>query len=632
MHPVPMTNNYPGTCEKCSTRVAAGKGHAIRSKGGAWLVRCASCSEAAPSNVVRVVTGPDGLEITPTGYLGGPLFQAYRAAVAGCRFAAERKTQVATPELASAAIGRLEAAGFSVQVSPDAAGAIQAWRAGAAVAVQAATGRMAEIDAALSARGLALFPFQRVGVEWLAPRSGALLADDMGLGKTIQVLAALPAGAPILVVCPAVAKGVWLAEAAKWRPDLRVAVLPGRGSFRYPEAGEMVVTNYDVLPELAPAGAPGGLVIVADEAHALKSGKAQRTVRFRALAQAAARVWLLTATPLLNRPAELWTVLQAAGCAREAFGTWKDFVRLAGGREGAYGIEWSTARMSEEVPARIRRVTLRRMKSDVLADLPSKTRSDLVVDVKATKAQAKAWTELVQYAEGCADDGGPSNLFQVLSGARAALAALKIPAMLAQIEAAEEAGEALVVFSAHRAPIDALADRPGWAVITGDTTPEARAGIQARFQAGDLLGVGATIKAGGVALTLTRAAVALFVDLEWTPALNVQAEDRILRIGQTRPVTITRLVADCALDRRVADLLAAKVALLEASIERVAQTPAETVADVTPAQAERVAADLADMAAAPVVDATGADVPAARRAAQDDVEEWAAAFGALLST
>jgi SNF2 family DNA or RNA helicase len=148
-----------------------------------------------------------------------------------------------------------------------------------------------------------------------------------------------------------------------------------------------------------------------------------------------------------------------------------------------------------------------------------------------------------------------------------ALAIAKIPAMLRMVEDFEEQEEPLVVFSAHRAPIDELEKRKGWGVITGDTSPEERSRLEARFQAGDLLGIGCTIRAGGVSITLTRACNALFVDREWTPALNSQAEDRTYRIGQDRPVLITTLVADHPLDLRVTELTTDKQVLIDASVD-----------------------------------------------------------------
>src|SRR5262245_5578154 len=129
--------------------------------------------------------------------------------------------------------------------------------------------------------------------------------------------------------------------------------------------------------------------------------------------------------------------------------------------------------------------------------------------------------------------------------------------MLELVEQFEDQGGPLVVFSAHREPIEALAARGGWGVITGGTEPRRRQEVVDAFQAGRLKGVGRTIQAGGTGLTLTRASTALFVDLDWTPANNLQAEDRVCRIGQRAGhVRIIRMVSDHPLDRRVLRVLA----------------------------------------------------------------------------
>src|SRR5262249_3326827 len=139
--------------------------------------------------------------------------------------------------------------------------------------------------------------------------------------------------------------------------------------------------------------------------------------------------------------------------------------------------------------------------------------------------------------------------FEKFSEARAKLAQSRIRAMLEVVGQFEQHGEPLVVFSAHRGPVGALADRAGWEVITGDTEPPRRREIVEAFQAGRLKGIALTIRAGGTGLTLTRASTALFVDLDWTPANNLQAEDRLCRIGQEAGhVRIIQMVSDHPLD------------------------------------------------------------------------------------
>jgi SNF2 family DNA or RNA helicase len=420
------------------------------------------------------------------------------------------------------------------------------------------------------------------------------------------------------VVCPAVAKGVWAREAAKWRPELKVTILSGRGSFRWPQPGEIVAVNYDILPEEAP-GCPAGLVLVADEAHNLASSKAARTKRFRGMSKAVrecgGRVYVLTATPIKNRPPELWSVLSAAGIEREAFGSWPQFVHAFSGVEGRWGgYEWGSPR--PEVPDLLRRVCLRRRKADVLKDMPEKTIKYATVEID--KATARTCDALVKSMVKGGDSieiaieklfaSGLS--FEELSAARAALAKAKIPAMLELVEEYESAGEALVVFSAYRAPVDLLAGREGWATITGDTSAEDRTAIEEKFQRGELRGVACTIRAGGVAITLTRASNALFVDREWNPALNTQAEDRIYRIGQSRGVLITHLVADHVLDERISEILSIKAALVAGSVDAatVSQVAPQAVAEV---DWEKIEADAA-LAAREAVEA------AARAEAQRD--------------
>ena len=132
-----------------------------------------------------------------------------------------------------------------------------------------------------------LYPFQRAGVAWLSKRRNALLSDEMGLGKTIQVLCALPQNAAAMVVCPASLKRNWANECLQWRPDLQPAVLEGKKSFQVPEPGQLIILNYDILPDEI-GSLPNGTILIADEAAATKNRKAKRTQRFQKLAQAVA--------------------------------------------------------------------------------------------------------------------------------------------------------------------------------------------------------------------------------------------------------------------------------------------------------------------------------------------------------
>lgn len=429
-------------------------------------------------------------------------------------------------------------------------------------------------------------PYQREGIAYLRARHRAILADEMGLGKTMQLLTAAHPGAPMLVICPALAKGVWKSEAHTWTPERKVYILAGKGSFRWPRVGELVIINYDVLP---PAGSilpppPPGMVLIGDESHYCKgaSARTRATAQLvRSVIAAGGRAWGATGTPLANWPPDLWRVLDTFGLAAGSFGTWPRFVNLFGGTKDRWG-RWSWTAPHSSVPGILSRVMLRRTRAQVLPQLPPKSYASLRVPM--SESDTAALDRLLKEGGIKVPEITETTLGRILRSAhimaaRKILATAKIKHALAWAETCEDAGEPVVVFSAHRAPVLAFQDRPGWRTITGDIDPAERTKIAAAFQAGELKGIAATIDAGGVAITLTRACLAMFVDLEWTPAANSQAEDRLMRIGQKRPVTIYRLTAEHALDERVDSLLKTKTATLHASVEAITSTPDGVLAD-----------------------------------------------------
>lgn len=402
------------------------------------------------------------------------------------------------------------------------------------------------------------YPFQREGIAFLASRKRAMLLDDMGLGKTLQALLSLPSGTPTLVVCPRVARGVWEAEAGKLRPDLEVVQL-SPSSFRWPHPGELCIGTYETVPhEWALPTSPEGVTVIVDEAHNVRNTSSSRYKRVKSLLESAARAYLLTATPLENRPPDLWNLATLLGVEREAFGSRKHFYVLFA-RESA--TEWGVPLPG--AAKALRCIGLRRTKAEVMGQIPQKVIQVVPVDIDLNSAEARDvdqahdWLLATDHAMG----------FGFIMKARAILARRKIPAMLELVEDLEAVNEPALVFSCHKAPIEALETRPGWRTITGDTTPEARTQAQEDFQAGRLFGLGLTIGAGGTALTLTAAHHVVFVDREWNPGRNHQAEDRAVRIGQDKVVTIHRLVASHPLDRRVEDLIEEKTTSIEGSVE-----------------------------------------------------------------
>jgi SNF2 family DNA or RNA helicase len=470
------------------------------------------------------------------------------------------------------------------------------------------------IDAAANIEkfGQKLFDYQKSGVEYLTGRQTALLADEMGLGKTAQALVALPEDAAALVVVPASVKLSWVREVAAWRPDLKAVALKGRKSFRFPQPGEVVIVNYDILPKAEQEGrtwiVPGlptpveGTILIADEAHKVKSPKARRTRSLKCVVEAilneGGRAWALTGTPLLNRPPELWTVLGVFDLDRKAYRHFGAFKSIFGAVRGRFGLEWPTRPADEDAAiAGFRNVALRRQASDHL-DLPSLRESVKYVECdRKTLALCDSLQREIESNGIGLDDAVDAAIaarngvgFEELSAARAALATAKMPALLDLASEYEEAGEPLIVFSAHRAAINTLAERDGWARISGSEDADQRGEIVAKFQAGELRGVAITIGAGAEGITLTRARTVIFLDRAWTPGVNQQAAKRAHRIGQTRPVEIIDLVADHGIDERVHELLSAKSNLIASVVEKASIRVADAeVVDHTPADVSEAA-------------------------------------------
>lgn len=477
---------------------------------------------------------------------------------------------------------------------------------------------------------------QRIGIEWLSPLRFAILADDGGLGKTMILLKAAPPNARMLVVCPSAMKGAmidgvpcggWADEAKRWRPDLRITILEGRHSFRWPEPGELVLANYDIVPPTpeqnakkktealkkakkagveykkpdlpAPAPPPpDGVVLVGDEAHFV-AGDSKRTARFAHLCYMVqqtpnGRTWGATATPMKNVEEELWVVLSIFGCAIRAFGSRANYARMHNAtlEEVAQNKNrWVLGHPTPEVAERLKRVMLRRRKRDVLKDLPPLTIKRLVVEVDRETIEAcdAAMREMeragvsLEEALDLVEDTEESDLeFSIIAKALEALSRAKTPAALEYADELERTGTPSVFFSMNTAPVKVLAEREGWGVISGQLTGHRSQGtfnrldqveVVDRFQRGEINYVASMIQMSGVGITLTRASVAVLVSKAWNPAANTQAIWRIDRIGQKNPMTAIDFVANHPLDWRMSAVLEKKLATYAASVDAASVAP-----------------------------------------------------------
>lgn len=323
-------------------------------------------------------------------------------------------------------------------------------------------------------------------------------------------------------------------------------------------------------------GATPGTTLAFDEGHRTKSHKSDRGLNARALGRAArakqGRTWVLTGTPLTTEPWDLWYVCDLAGIAEECFGSREKFKKLFHGRQlETKNFVWGVP--DEEVIERLQRGALRRMKRDVLTQIPPKIYVEVSVDIDA--ATIRLADKVIEAIGGI--DRFASDLeqwidketipFEKISAIRAALARAKIPALLERLKTCE--GQPVVVFSWHRDPIEAIRNQnlAGWRFITGAESPKERAETVKLFSEGKLAGVGCTIKAAGEGFTLLPCSRQIFVDQSYVPSDNEQAEDRCHRIGQTCGLIVEILRGNHVLDERLVAALARRRRIIAASVD-----------------------------------------------------------------
>lgn len=440
----------------------------------------------------------------------------------------------------------------------------------AAAAIRASRATEAEpIDGVAARLGGELEPFQWAGVRYVLDARRAFLADEQGLGKTVEALAALEAddAFPAVVVCPASLKLNWERETRKWLAHRSVAVIEGRQAV--PPTAEITILNYEVVDhhrETLARLRPRALVL--DEAHYCKNPAAKRTRAVRRLAESTGREALrlaLTGTPVLNHPDELISQLRVLG-RLEDFGSGARFRAQFRGPLTEERLHWHLRR----------RCFVRRLKSEVLPQLPAKRQVVVPVALDNRREYRLAEDDVIRWLR-----EQPLDLAELDARIAAALRAKrlaqltalqriaargKLKAALAWIEDFLASGEPLVVFARHRAVQEAVVARfPDCAHLLGSDSVQAREDAVQAFQQpdGPQLVVAAT-RVAAQGITLTRASNVAFLELEWTPAMHDQAEDRCHRIGQRDAVTAWYLLAARTIDETMAQLIQRKRGIVAA--------------------------------------------------------------------
>lgn len=425
---------------------------------------------------------------------------------------------------------------------------------------------------------------QSAGVQFLLDRGSGLLAFEQGLGKTLVAIDAfrrLRGGDvdTLLVICPNSLKRTWVAELAKFAPELDAHVVEGsprarRRGLALSNAAVVLVNYESARNEVTAIRAlmqRRRCVLVLDESHYIKNYRSLNSVAAQHFAPLASHRWLLTGTPATNTPADLYPQL-AIVAGSQPFGSFAAF-------EAAYGSPDTTPAKRQALAVKIAPYIMRRTKEECL-DLPDKTFMDIMVELPpwqrrlydALRDQIAHEVRGMTAAEFTAFVPTAMSrllrLSQIASNPALVFGdELRTPGKFAELDRVIDEivganGRKVIVWSYYVRTIEALAARyaaHGAASLYGETPATERQDLVARFQSDSALRVlVANPAAAGVGFTLTAASYAIYETLTWRYDLYAQSQDRNHRIGQRNPVTYIRLIADGTVEQAIAESLARK--------------------------------------------------------------------------
>ncbi len=442
--------------------------------------------------------------------------------------------------------------------------------------------------------GTTLRDYQVEGHAWLsrvaAWGAGACLADDMGLGKTVQALAILLDRArlgPALVLAPTSVAFNWVQELQRFAPSLRpvlYAEQPDRAKcLAKLKKNDVLIVSYGLLVrDTASLSAIPFSTLVVDEAQALKNPATRRARAARQL-NAGFRI-ALSGTPLENHLGELWSLF--AIVFPGLLGSWEQFrERFAAPIERGKDPEANAA-----LSRVLRPFLLRRTKQEVARELPPRTEIQVPVALSEEEWTLYEDARLAAVAEVSAQGKGLRNeqqRFQVLAAltrlrllashprlydGQSGVSSSKMRRLLELLEELRSEGHRALVFSQFTSHLELVREELEHAGFTyqyldGSTPAAARAKRIQAFQDGEGEVFLISLKAGGTGINLTAADYVIHLDPWWNPAVEDQATDRAHRIGQTRPVTVYRLIARGTIEEKILSLHSDKRALVAGVLE-----------------------------------------------------------------
>lgn len=414
-----------------------------------------------------------------------------------------------------------------------------------------------------------LFPFQKEGIQFGVSKGGrCLIADEMGLGKTIQALGIADYYRdewPLLVVCPSSMRFQWEEEIRRNLPHVpsySIYVLTNsKDDF---ERAKVVILSYDLMGTKKDMLKSYGFgVMILDECHSLKSIKTKRTKAALELVAKCKRVILLSGTPALSRPAELFTQIKAL--QPTLFKDMIEFgIRYCEGKQDRFGWNFNGSSHLEELKTILEeKIMIRRLKSDVLNQLPAKIRQVIVIEPEMNNRSMDAFAKKLNHATINGADKRSTLLAYFAETGKA-----KVNSICKYVEQLISQEKKFLIFAHHKYVLDAISDtleknKTYYVRIDGSVSSEERKNVSDQFQDEANFRVAVlSLKAANTGITLTAANLVVFAELFWNPGELIQAEDRAHRIGQQSNVLIQYLIAHKTADDYLWPLVQGKLRVL----------------------------------------------------------------------
>lgn len=428
-----------------------------------------------------------------------------------------------------------------------------------------------------------LYDYQKEGVAYGISRGGrVLIADEMGVGKSLQGTALLGAYLsewPALIICPASLKGQWFQLVEKWLKPALPENLQSRCTKKVKDGRDPLdacvnILSYDTATNKADEiGTKNFKVVLLDESHFIKGRSTNRAKTLLPHLAKAKRIILLTGTPSLSRPAEIFT--QVSLLRRDVFSNFHNFgERYCEATRNRFGWSYDGAANLDELNVVLETLCMIcRKKNDVLSELPPKTRERVLLTMSPEQLLVveKSLNHLREI-EKKKDIIDPITRKAAFMSLWRDVGTAKIPSVVEYInKMIENDSEKFLVFSHHQNVLDELESflrrkQVNYIRIDGKTKEEHRTRMVNEFQ--DIENENGpqvallSILAVGMGVTLTAANTVIFAELYWTPGALLQAEDRVHRVGQTRPVFIKYLIAKSTADEKIWWMLEKKISVI----------------------------------------------------------------------